>query len=53
MGLKSLDSKAGTKPTTTAQLDSTSFEIEWFSISCNPANLSMGFAFSYEGSPFR
>jgi hypothetical protein len=53
MGLKSLDSKIGTKPATEAQLDSTVFEMEWFSRSCDPANLPMDFVFSYEGSPFR
>jgi len=53
MGLKSLDSIAGTKPTMEAQLDSTAFEMEWFSRSCDLTNLSMGFVFSYEGSPFR
>jgi hypothetical protein len=52
MGLKSLDSTAGTKPTTEAQLDSIAFEVEWFSISCDPANLPMGFVFSCEGPPF-
>jgi hypothetical protein len=53
MGLKSLDSTAGTKPATEAQLDSAAFEMEWFSRSCDPANLSMGFVFSCEGYPFR
>jgi hypothetical protein len=31
MGLKSLDSTAGAKPATEAQLDSDVFEMEWFS----------------------
>jgi hypothetical protein len=53
MGLKFLDSKIGTKPATKAQLDSAAFDMEWFSRSCDLANLSMGFVFSCEGSPFR
>jgi hypothetical protein len=53
MGLKSLDSTAGTKLTTEAQLESTAFEMEWFSRSFDPTKLSMGFMFSCEGSPFR
>jgi hypothetical protein len=53
MGLKSLDSTAGTKPATEAQLDFATFEMEWFSRSYDPTNLSMGFVFSCEGSPFR
>jgi hypothetical protein len=53
MGLKSLDSTLGTRPATEAQLGSVAFEMEWFSKSCDPTNLSMGFAFSCEGSPFR
>jgi hypothetical protein len=52
MGLKSLDSTAGTKPTTEAQLDSAAFKMEWFSRSCDPAKVSMGFVFSGEGSSF-
>jgi hypothetical protein len=53
MGLKSLDSTARTKPATEAQLDYAAFEMEWFFKSCDPTNLSMGFVFSCEGSPFR
>jgi hypothetical protein len=53
MGLKSLDSTEGTKPATEAQLDSATFEMEWFSRSCDLTNLSMGFVFPCEGSPFR
>ena len=52
MGPKSLDSIVGTKLATEAQLDSIRFKMEWFSRSCDPANLSMGFVFSYEGSSF-
>jgi hypothetical protein len=52
MGLKSLDSTVGTKPATEAQLDSAAFKMEWFSRSCDPTNLSMGFVFSCEGSSF-
>jgi hypothetical protein len=52
MGPKSLESIVGTKPTTEAQLDSTVFKMEWFSRSCDPANLSMGFVFLCEGSSF-
>jgi hypothetical protein len=52
MGLKSLDSTVGTKPSTEAQLDSAVFKMEWFSRSCDPTNLSMGFVFLCEGSSF-
>jgi hypothetical protein len=52
MGLKSIDSTAGTKPAIEAKLDSASFEMEWFSISCNLSKVSMGFVFSGEGSSF-
>jgi hypothetical protein len=52
MGPKSLDSTVGTKPATEAQLDSTMFKMEWFSRSCDPTDLSMGFVFLFEGSSF-
>jgi hypothetical protein len=52
MGPKSLDSTVGTKPTTEAQLDSAVFKMEWFSRSCDPTDLSMGFVFLCEGSSF-
>ena len=52
MGLKSLDSTARTKPATEAQLGSATFKMEWFSRSCDLADLSMGFMFSCEGSSF-
>jgi hypothetical protein len=52
MGLKSLDSTIGTKPATEAQLDSTTFKMEWFSRSCDLAKVLMGFVFSSEGSFF-
>jgi hypothetical protein len=52
MGPKSPDSTAGTKPSTEAQLDSATFGVEWFSRSCDLAELSMGFVFPGEGSSF-
>jgi hypothetical protein len=52
MGPKSLVSIIGTKPATEAHLDTAMFKLEWFSRSCDPANLSMGFRFSCEGSSF-
>ena len=51
MGLKSLDSTVGTKPATEALLDSAAFKMEWFSRSCDPTSLLMGFTFYCEGSP--
>jgi len=52
MGPKSPDSIVGTKPATEAQLDYAVFGVEWFSRSCDPAKLSMGFVFSSEVSSF-